>query len=86
MPRIERKPVVSISVRVWIGIQKMFAMPGVLILLVHFRESFSQVMPGRHCSGGLSFTTVSNIESGAGSVGVSACPALPKTDSTSGNC
>ena len=70
-PRIERKPVVSISVRVWIGIQKMFAMPGVLMVAFMFEMIFSHVMPARHCSGGLSFTTVSIIESGAGSVDVS---------------
>jgi hypothetical protein len=38
----------------------------------------------RHCSRGLSRTTVSNIDRGAGSVGLSARPALPSTDSTSG--
>jgi hypothetical protein len=33
----------------------------------------------RHCSRGFSRTTVSTIESGAGSVGVSARPTLPST-------
>ena len=60
-------------------------MPGVLMLAFISAVSFSQVIPGRHCSGGFKVTTVSNIESGAGSVGVSAWPALPKTESTSGN-
>jgi hypothetical protein len=46
--------------------------------------NFSQVMPGRHWSIGFSETIVSNIESGAGSVGVSDWPALPNTVSTSG--
>jgi len=61
--------VVSISVRVWIGIQKMLAMPGVFSLAFISARIFSHVMPGRHWSCGLSVTTVSNIESGAGSVG-----------------
>jgi hypothetical protein len=39
----------------------------------------------RHCRTGLSTTVVSIIENGAGSVEVSARPALPKTRSTSGN-
>ena len=40
---------------------------------------------GRHSEGGFRFTTVSTIESGAGSVDVSARPALPCTCTTSGN-
>src|SRR5258708_3044351 len=84
MPTLLRKPVVSISVRVWIGCQKMFAMPGVLILAFISAMILSHVMPGRHWPGGLKVTTVSNIESGAGSVDDSACPALPKTVWTSG--
>ena len=67
------------------GIQKMLAMPGVFNFSFISAMILSHVMPGRHCSGGLSETTVSNIESGAGSVAVSAWPALPKTRSTSGN-
>ena len=39
----------------------------------------------RHSAGGFSTTVVSIIESGAGSVDVSARPALPKTQTTSGN-
>ena len=39
----------------------------------------------RHASGGFRRTVVSIIEKGAGSVEVSARPALPKTTSTSGN-
>ena len=41
-------------------------------------------MPGRHCSRGLNWIVVSNISSGAGSVAVSARPALPNTLATSG--
>ena len=41
--------------------------------------SFSTVMPGRHCDSGFRLITVSNISRGAGSVAVSALPALPKT-------
>ena len=39
----------------------------------------------RHSDFGLRVTTVSSIESGAGSVEVPARPALPRTRSTSGN-
>ena len=71
---------VSISVRVWIGIQKMFAMPGVLRLAFISASSLSQVIPCAPLLGRFqASTTVSTIESGAGSVGVSAWPALPKT-------
>ena len=79
-----RKPVVSISVRVWIGIQKMFAMPGVLMFIVQLREQFVPGHARAPLIGRLERHDVSNIESGAGSVGVSAWPALPNTVSTSG--
>src|SRR5438128_12074379 len=79
-----RNPVVSISVRVWIGIQKMFAMPGVLMFALTSARSFSHVIPFRHSLGGLSGMIVSNMDNGAGSVGVSACPALPNTVTASG--
>lgn len=39
-----------------------------------------------HAARGFSLIVVSIIETGAGSVAVSAAPALPKTDSTSGIC
>ena len=45
----------------------------------------SIVRPGRHSSFGFRLTTVSNISEGAGSVAVSARPALPYTEATSGN-
>jgi len=41
-------------------------------------------MPARHCSRGLNWMVVSNISSGAGSVALSARPALPNTRATSG--
>ena len=78
-------PVVSISVRVWIGIQKMLLIPGVRRVEFISASSFSHVIPARHSDNGLNETIVSNIESGAGSVAVSACPAFPKTVWTSGN-
>ena len=40
----------------------------------------------RHSDSGFRVMTVSSMESGAGSVRVSARPALPRTRSTSGNC
>lgn len=45
---------------------------------------FSLVIPERQVSCGLSMMVVSIISTGAGSVGVSARPNLPATDSTSG--
>ena len=48
--------------------------------------SFSTVIPGRHSDSGFRLMTVSNISRGAGSVAVSARPALPKTWATSGIC
>src|SRR5437868_3074434 len=44
-----------------------------------------QVATFRHSERGFKVTTVSSIESGAGSVDVSARPALPATRATSGN-
>src|SRR4051794_10037779 len=44
-----------------------------------------QVATFRHCERGFKVTTVSSMESGAGSVDVSARPALPATRATSGN-
>ena len=46
--------------------------------------SLFQVRPGRHSSRGRRTTVVSTIPIGAGSVGVSARPILPKTLTTSG--
>ena len=48
MPSWDLKPVVNISVRVWIGIQKILAIPGVLMLAFISAMSLSQVMPARH--------------------------------------
>jgi hypothetical protein len=47
-------------------------------------EEYQRFLP-RHSCGGLRITVVSIIEKGAGSVEVSARPALPNTRSTSGN-
>jgi hypothetical protein len=53
--------------------------------LIHSGQRSYQVATRRHCDFGFSVMTVSIIESGAGSVGVSARPAFPSTRSTSGN-
>ncbi len=54
--------------------------------LSHFGAQGSyHVLTFRHSCGGLRVITVSIIEKGAGSVEVSARPALPSTVSTSGN-
>jgi hypothetical protein len=47
-------------------------------------RSVSGVIPARHSLRGFSCTVVSNISSGAGSVALSARPALPNTRATSG--
>ena len=80
-----RIPVESMSIRARIGIVQELATPGIFTALSSSSTSFSGVIPGRHSDSGFRFTTVSNISSGAGSVAVFARPALPKTDSTSGN-
>ena len=59
-------------------------MPGVFGLAFILAMIFSQVIPGRHWSRGFRVTTVSNIERGAVSECVSACPVLPNTVATSG--
>src|SRR3989441_1365717 len=47
--------------------------------------SRSCVIPDRHADSGLRLTTVSTMDIGAQSVAVFARPALPQTDTTSGN-
>ena len=72
------------------GMVQELADAGQFQCLVHRRD---QLLPGDpaaagHASAialrGFSTTSVSSIESGAGSVAVDARPALPNTDSTSG--
>ena len=62
---------------------------GVMCRKTFFSNSGAQaeyhVGTRRHAENGFSVITVSSIESGAGSVAVSARPALPSTRSTSGN-
>jgi hypothetical protein len=77
-------PVASMSMRLRMGGIQMLARPGSLTAASNSSTSFSGVMPGRHWSRGLSWMVVSNISIGAGSVAVSARPALPKTRATSG--
>ena len=72
------------SIRALIGIVKEFDTPGMERASLSSFLSFSTVIPGRHCDSGFRLITVSNISSGAGSVAVSARPALPKTWATSG--
>ena len=84
IPTALRTPVASISLRVWIGIHQMLGMPGKRMRRSMSLISRSHVMPLRHWLSGLRDTTVSTIESGAGSVGLVDRPALPNTVSTSG--
>ena len=72
-------PVASMSMRLRIGGTQMLDKPGTLTMRSSSSTSLSGVMPGRHCSRGLNWIVVSNISSGAGSVAVSARPALPNT-------
>ncbi len=77
-------PVASMSMRLRIGGTQTLARPGTFTVRSNSSTSFSGVMPGRHWLCGLNWMVVSNISSGAGSVAVSARPALPNTVSTSG--
>ena len=77
-------PVASMSMRLRIGGTQMLLRPGTWTARSSSSMSLSGVMPGRHCARGLSCTVVSNISIGAGSVAVSARPALPNTRATSG--
>ena len=77
-------PVASMSMRVLIGGTQVLARPGTCTTRLSSSRNFSGVMPGRHWSRGLSMIVVSSISNGAGSVAVSARPALPNTRSTSG--
>lgn len=70
-------PVASMSIRLRIGGTQMLARPGTLTMRSSSSTSLSCVMPGRHWSLGLNWMVVSNISMGAGSVAVSARPALP---------
>ena len=84
MPTGVRMPVASMSMRVLIGYTQAFDTPGSRTRWSSSARSRSGVIPGRHWSRGFSLITVSNISIGAGSVAVSARPALPNTRSTSG--
>ena len=84
MPTGVRMPVASMSMRVLIGYTHAFDTPGNFTRASSSAFSFSGVMPGRHWSRGLNWIVVSNISIGAGSVALSARPALPNTRSTSG--
>jgi len=70
--------------RLRIGGTQMFERPGTLTMRSSSSTSFSGVIPGRHSPCGFNWIVVSNISSGAGSVAVSARPALPNTLATSG--
>ena len=71
-------------IRLMIGMVQPLTTPGICSLAFSSPTSLSVVIPGRHCSRGFSRMIVSNMESGEGSVAVSARPTLPRTYSTSG--
>jgi hypothetical protein len=85
MPIGVRMPVDSMSMRALIGIVQALLTPGNCSAWSIWAMSLSVVIPSRQALSGFRLITVSNISSGAGSVAVAARPALPKTDSTSGN-
>jgi hypothetical protein len=67
------------------GCRKAGTKPGNCCIFCNISDrSFSIVIPGRHADNGLSMTVVSIMETGAGSVAVSARPSFPTTLSTSG--
>jgi hypothetical protein len=70
-------PVASMSMRLRIGGTQMLARPGTLHDAVQLLDQLVRRHAGRHSSRGLNWIVVSNISSGAGSVAVSARPALP---------
>ena len=77
-------PVASMSIRLRIGGTNTLARPGIFSFESSSATILSLVMPGRHSSLGFNWIVVSNISIGAGSVAVSARPALPNTVFTSG--
>ena len=77
-------PVASMSILPRTGMVQVLATPGNFIAASNLPiNSCCEILRG-HCSRGFNTTTVSSIESGATSVGVSARPALPRTWATSG--
>jgi hypothetical protein len=67
------------------GMVQAFVTPGNCSASSISWTSPSKVVPGRHWSAGFNVTVTSIMLNGAGSVEVSARPALPNTRSTSGN-
>ena len=84
MPTGVRIPVDSMSIRVRMGMVQALVRPGNWMASLSASTSPSRVMPGLQSSSGRSMMVVSIMDSGAGSVAVSARPTLPKTRSTSG--
>src|SRR6266511_4005084 len=70
--------------RLMIGWVQMFDTPGKVVAASSSPMSCSRVIPGRHSDGGLRFTTVSVMLTGAGSVEVSAREIFATTEATSG--
>lgn len=66
-------------IRLMIGIVQPFPTPGICSFAFSSPISPSIVMPGRHSRGGLRRMIVSNIDTGDGSVEVSARPTFPRT-------
>src|SRR3569832_364189 len=84
MPTAVRMPVDNMSMRVRIGLPQELVRPGNRTARSSFWISSSTVSPGGHSFLGLSRMVVSSMDSGAGSVALSARPALPNTRATSG--
>ena len=86
MPTGVLMPVNSMSSRFRIGCVHVFGNPGNCSCSSISCCRRSNVMPGRHCSRGLSTIVVFTIPIGELSVAVVARPIVPKTRSTSGTC
>ena len=84
MPTGVLMPVANMSIRVLIGMVQALVRPGNRMAASKARVRLSRSTPSRHWSSGFKMIVVSIIESGAGSVAVSARPTLPNTRSTSG--
>ena len=84
-PTSDRIPVVSMSMRLMMGIVQMLETPGRRTARPISARRRSSVMPGRHSFFGFRWTMVSVMLSGAGSVDVSARATLATTYATSGN-
>ncbi len=77
-------PVASMSILALMGMVQALVTPGSWTIALSSRVMSSMVLPLGQVDSGVRVTIVSIIDSGAGSVAVSARPTLPRTCSTCG--